>query len=145
MFISPYLTNPPVSKPETINAGTGAGPDGEGGDGKAPFVVEVESGDGIDVEVQLSAGSASYRPYYWKPITGHAESGVWIPIGGDAASSGTGGAGPTSASASYFGGAANGRYQGRPGRRKVILVREANTDSALVFASVESRRTVLEG
>lgn len=137
-FIAPYTTNPPVASPETIGASASNLPDGD--QDHAPYVLLMESLDGIDVEVKLSAGAATYRPYYWVPVKGIANGGSWIPVGGDAAS----GSGPVSAAAATHGGGANGRYQHRGGKKWWILVRESSAGETVTWAKLEARRVVLE-
>lgn len=141
-FCSVYTTNPPLLPPETINASSGTTTDGTAS-GNAPFAIELESVDGVDGEVKLSAGAATYRIYYWTPVnkTGFTNGGSWLPLGGDA----TSGAGPISANITNFGGGANGRYQHRSGKRWFLLVRETDAMSAVSWAKLEARRVVVEG
>ena len=140
MFITPYLTNPPVLSPEAILLNAGTLTDGTAS-GVAPYVVTLEGCDGIDVEVKISAGSASYRPYYWVPInkTGFANGGSWIALGADA----IGGSGPASANIASYGGSCNGRYQHRNAKRQWILVREMGNPTE-EWAKIEERRVVTE-
>lgn len=141
MFVTPYATNPPLLPPSTLVKLAGALTDGDAG--LAPYVVELESGDGLDVEIKVSAGTASVRPYYWVPINkaAFANGGTWVAVGGDAVA----GSGPTSVDASVLNGTANGRYQGRSGKRWWCLVIEAQMGYAGVWARMEPRRVLVEG
>ena len=142
MFVTPYATNPPVAPPATLAAMTGTLTNGDAS-GFAPYVVELESGDGLDVEIKISAGTVSVRPYYWVPInkSAFANGGTWVAVGGDA----IGGSGPTSADASLLGGTANGRYVGRSGKKWWCLVIEASAGLTAVWARMEPRRVLVEG
>ena len=159
MFISPYTTGwpalpPPVSGSSapnptagTINAATGTAPDGANNSPPtyAPYAVELPAGEGINVEVVLSAGTASYWPAYWTPLAGDpgGNGGRWVALGYDAAA---GGAGACSANVANSGGTANARYGQMPeGRRWWCLVRTATGAETLVYARIEPRKVIIEG
>lgn len=144
MFVTPYATNPPLLPPATLAALTGTLTNGDAS-GFAPYVVELESGDGLDVEIKISAGTVSVRPYYWVPInkSAFANGGTWVAVGGDATMGS--GSGPTSADASLLNGTANGRYQGRSGKRWWCLVIEASAGLTAQWARMEPRRVLVEG
>ena len=113
--------------------------------GFAPHVVELESGDGLDVEIKISAGTVSVRPYYWVPIgkTAFWNGGTWVAVGGDATMGA--GSGPTSADASLLNGTANGRYQGAQREEMVVPRHRGVGEPDGAVGPHEPRRVLVEG
>lgn len=89
----------------------------------AASVLFLPPGAELWVEGQVTAGTASLRPYYWSDdLTALSVlKGAWIPVGGDAIS----GTSPVSFDVADFGGAAQGSYPWRRASCYVVLVEDA--------------------
>lgn len=97
--------------PVALNA-LPANPDARSG--TPPNAVKLGPCDNIWIKARVTANTKTFQPFFWDAVDGHANGGVWLPVGGDAAANS--GAGVVTCDASVAGGGSHGRYDwGGPG------------------------------
>lgn len=94
MLITPVLAAALAGPPPLANNGS----------------VTLPASDSIDVDAGIAAGTATLRPYFWKPLptSVRAIGGQWVPLGGDGAAGV--GTSPVTVDAAVDNGASNGRF-----------------------------------